>query len=70
MDNKQKKSNVMLSSNIMLRSRYNVDSQTYIPADLLQTSFTDARAVRFLSPSQQKQMKKKLFYASCIVDEE
>lgn len=69
MENKQKKSNVMLSSNIMLRSRYNVDSQTYIPADLLPTSFTDARAARFLSPSQQKQMKKKLFLAEKIVDE-
>lgn len=69
MENKQKKSNVMLSSNIMLRSKYNVDSQAYIPADLLPTSFTDARAARFLSPSQQKQMKKKLFLAEKIVDE-
>lgn len=68
MENKQEKSNVMLASNIMLRSKYNVDSQAYIPADLLPSAFMDSRAARFLSPTQQRQMKKKLFLAEILVD--
>lgn len=67
MDNKEK-SNVMLSSNIMLRTKYERDPWAYIPADLLPAHYADSRAIQFLSPSQRKQMEKKLFYANRVVD--
>lgn len=68
MDNKEK-SNVMLRSNIMIRTKYDREPWAYIPADLLPAHYSDTRAAQFLSPSQRKQMEKKLFYANRIVDE-
>lgn len=64
------KSNVKLSSNIMLRTKYERDPWAYIPADLLPGYYTDTRAAQFLSPAQRKQLEKKMYYATSIIDEE
>ena len=68
MDTKNESSNVMLSSNIMLRSKYDRDPYAYIPVDLLPSHYADVRAMQFLSPCQRKQAEKKLYYASKIID--
>ena len=68
MDTKQETSNVMLSSNIMLRSKYIRDPYAYVPVDLLPAHYADVRAMQFLSPDQRKQAEKKLFYATHVVD--
>lgn len=70
MDTKKEASNVMLASNIMIKSKYERDPWAYIPTDLLPKEYSDARAAQFLSPSQREQMRKKLFYADYIVDED
>ena len=70
MNSKKETSNIMLASNIMLKSKYERDPWAYIPADLLPKEYSDARAAQFLSPSQREQMKKKLFYANRIIDED
>ena len=68
MDTKNDASNVMLSSNIMLRSQYDRDPYKYLPVDLLPAHYADVRAMQFLSPDQRKQAEKKLFYATRVVD--
>lgn len=70
MDKKDETSNIMLASNIMLRSKYERDPWAYIPADMLPQEYSDARATQFLSSTQQDQMKKKLFYAKQIMDKD
>lgn len=69
MDTKNESSTVMLSSNIMLRTKYERDPWSYIPADLLPSYYSDTRVAQFLSAEQRKQMEKKLFYASHVIDE-
>ena len=69
MDGNTIKSNINLASNIMLKSKYERDQWAYIPADLLPSYYSDSRAAQFLSPSQKKQMEKKLYYATEIIDE-
>lgn len=69
MDIKKESSDVMLASNIMLRSKYDRDPWAYIPADMLPDYYSDSRAVQFLSPNQRKQMEKKHLLASRIIDE-
>ena len=68
MDTKKEISNVMISSNIMIRSKYDRDPYAYIPIDLLPSHYADTRAMQFLSPSQRKQAEKKLYYASKVID--
>ena len=70
MDTKKDASNVMLSSNIMLRTRYEKDPWAYAPVELLPAYYADVRAMQFLSADQRKQAEKKLFYASKVIDEE
>ena len=70
MDTKKDTSNVMLSSNVMFRTKYERDPWAYIPVDLLPSHYVDIRAMQFLSPGQRKQAEKKLFYASKITDED
>ena len=70
MDTKKETSNIMLASNIMIKFKYERDPWAYIPADLLPKEYSDARAAQFLSASQREQMKKKLFYATRVIDED
>ena len=70
MDAKKDRSSVMLSSNIMIRSKFERDPDRYIPVDLLPAYCSDTRYAQFLSISQREQMKKKLFYAKDVVDVE
>ena len=61
-------SNVMLSSNIMLRSKYERDPWAYAPVELLPAHYADVRAMQFLSQDQRKQAEKKLYYAYKVID--
>lgn len=70
MDTKKDISNVMLSSNIMLRRKYERDPWAYAPVEHLPAYYADVRAMQFLSPDQRRQAEKKLYYASEVVDEE
>lgn len=69
MDTKKESSAIMLSSNIMLKSKFVKDQWAYIPVDLLPSYYSDTRAAQFLSPEQRVQMEKKLFFASHVIDE-
>ena len=57
MDTKNESSTVMLSSNIMLRTKYERDPWAYIPADLLPSYYSDTRVEQFLSAEQRKHME-------------
>ena len=70
MEPNEEVSNIMLSSNIMTREKYNKDRWFYIPADLLPEYYSDVRAARFLSQDQRLQLERKLFMASGIIDED
>lgn len=63
-------SNIKLSSNIVLKCKYEDDPQSYRPFDLLPLTYSDSRAERFLSPYQLIQKKKRLYYATRIISGE
>ena len=61
-------SSVKLTSNIMLKSRYEKDFVGYLPPDLLPKEYSDVRNRSMLTARQQEQLDKRLFYASKIID--
>lgn len=69
MHEEQPQSSIRLVSNIMLQKRYTLNWQHYIPADLLDSCYSDKRLQWQLTDQQRQQFSKRLFYAKRIVDE-
>ena len=63
------KSKIKLTSNIMLKSKYDKNPKWYIPYDLISYWANDRGLERFLSKQQVTQKYKKLFYAKNVRDE-
>ena len=64
------KSSIKIISNITLKSLYEKNPKAYLPYDLLPAVDKDARLNHKLTPYQEKQLIKKLFWTEIIVDEE
>lgn len=61
-------SSIKLTSNIMLKSKYEKDFVGYLPPDLLPSEYSDVRNRSMLTDRQREQLDKRLFYASKIID--
>ena len=62
-------STIKLTSNIILKSNYQVNGQQYLPADLLPKEYRDVRLLGSLTPLQRQQMEKRLFLAKNFKEE-
>ena len=60
---------IKLTSNIVLKSKYQVNGQQYLPADLLPKEYRDVRLLGTLTPLQRRQMEKRLFLAKDFKEE-
>lgn len=69
MDNKGNRSSVNLTSNIMLKSKYQKNPFDYLPIDLLPSYYFDTRMEDRRTKKQNEQYIKRLFYATRIIDE-
>lgn len=64
------KSSIKIISNIALKSKFDKNPNAYLPYDLLSTIYHDVRSSNDLSPYQQKQQLKRLFWTENVVDED
>lgn len=64
------KSSLKIISNIALKRDFEKNPKAYLPYDLLPWKDRDARLSNRLTPYQQKQQIKKLFWTESIIDEE
>ena len=62
------KSTVKLVSNIMLKSKFEKDKYSYIPFDILPSSYKDKRSQNMLTKQQSLQDTKRLFWAKKIIE--
>lgn len=62
------KSSIKIISNIALKSKFDKNQNAYLPYDLLPAVYHDVRASNDLTPYQQKQQLKKLFWTENVVD--
>lgn len=69
MNNTKERSSIKLNSNIMLKSKFEKDPRGYLPPDLLPEYYKDSRVQGSMTPRQQKQFEKLMFYANRVVDE-
>lgn len=63
------KSSLKIVSNIALKSCYEKNPIAYLPYDLLPAVNRDARLNHNLTPHQQKQMIKHLFWTEKVIEE-
>ena len=64
------KTPLKLVSNVILKSKYIKDPYSYIPYDLLPSTYSDARAQHMLSEFQRQQKLKRLFWTELIKETE
>ncbi len=68
-DSNESRSSVRLTSNIMLKSKYQKNPYDYLPIDLLPSYYFDTRMSDRRTKIQNEQYLKRLFYAARIIDE-
>lgn len=66
----KQKSNIKIISNIMLQDKYKVSPSSFVPWELLRKEERDVRYHPNLTPHQLNQLKKHLWYAKRIENDD
>ena len=67
--NCNEKTTLKLSPNIISKTKGDKKLGVYIPVELKQAEFRDKRLFGLLTPDQQKQLEKQLFWAQNVYDD-